>query len=184
VLLLAVTTAVSEDLVLVMLGREYVRAIPVVPVVALAFAFQGLYLLTSIGLNLSGQTQYYAVSTFVAAGVGLLTGWLTMSRAGAIGAAYAVLASFMTQAAVALIFARRQFPIPYESRRLVHVLAAGLIATAVAMAVVPEISPIAGLLSRAIVTFGVYAGLLWTTGFLRPTERAFVSESLAGLVRR
>jgi hypothetical protein len=64
------------------------------------------------------------------------------------------------------------------------VLAAGLIATAVAMAVVPTLSPIAGLLSRTIVTLGVYAGVLWTTGFLRPSERAFVSESLAGFVRR
>ena len=112
-----------------------------VPVVAVAFAFQGLYLLTSIGLNLSSQTQYYAVSTFVAAAVGLLTGALLIPRLGALGAAYAVLASFMTQAVVALIFARRLFPIPYETRRLVHVLAAGLVATAAAIVVVPALPP-------------------------------------------
>jgi O-antigen/teichoic acid export membrane protein len=180
----AVTTAVSEDLVLLMLGPAYVRAIPVVPVVALAFAFQGLYLLTSIGLNLSSQTKYYVVSTFVAAAVGLLTGWFTMARAGALGAAYAVLASFMTQAIVALLFARRHFPIPYEGRRLVHVLAAGLTATAAATVLVPTLSPLVGLLSRSIVTVAVYGGVLWSTGFLRPTERAFLGEALAGFARR
>lgn len=184
VLLVAATTAVSADLVLLMLGGEYVKAIPIVPVVAVAFAFQGLYLLTSIGLNLSSQTQYYAVSTFIAAAVGLLTGSLLIPRLGALGAAYAVLASFMTQAVVALILARRLFPIPYESRRLVLVLSSGLVATAVAIVLVPSLPPIAGLFVRSAITVGTYAGLLLVTGFLRPSERAFMKEALAGLVRR
>ncbi len=184
VLLVAATTTASADLVLLMLGREYASAVPIVRVVAVAFAFQGLYLLTSIGLNLSSQTQYYAVSTFVAAAAGLLTGWLLIPRVGALGAAYAMLTSFVIQSVVALILARRVFPIPYESRRLVHVIAAGLAATAAAMLLVPALPPVAGLIVRPAVTVGTFACLLLATGFLRLSERAFLRETLEGLVRR
>jgi hypothetical protein len=44
--------------------------------------------------------------------------------------------------------------------------------------------PIAGLLARATTTVGVYAALLWLSGFFRPTERAFLRELIGRLRRR
>ena len=71
VLLVAGTTAVARDVILVMLTPEYLGALPVVPLIAIGIAFQGVYLLTSIGLNLTSRTEFYPVSTIAAALVGL-----------------------------------------------------------------------------------------------------------------
>ena len=43
--------------------------------------------------------------------------------------------------------------------------------------------PIAGLFVRGLTTVVLYAGLLWISGFLRPTERAFLVEMRTRLRR-
>ena len=180
-LLVAGTAAVAADLVHLMLSPEYVDAIPVVPLIALGLAFQGVYLMTSIGLNLTNRTEYYPAATFAAAAVGLTTGFVLMPRYGAIGAAIAFLLSFVTQAAVAFAFSRAFYPIGYESGRILRIVVAGIAAVIVARSL-PSMSPVAGLLARGTATVVVYVGILWTTGFLRPTERAFLRE-VAGRLR-
>jgi hypothetical protein len=43
--------------------------------------------------------------------------------------------------------------------------------------------PLAGLLLRSAVTTVAYLALLWVGGFLRPTERGFLRETVARLAR-
>lgn len=176
VLLVAGTVAVARDVVLVMLTPAYLGAAPVLPIVAVGLAFQGAYLLTSIGLNLSGRTEFYPVATFAAAGVGLTAGVLLMPRYGAMGAAAAFLLSYAVQAVAAGLFARRFYRIPYETGRLARIAGAGLTAALVALWVVPPLPPLAGLLTRGATTVAVYVLCLWATGFLRTTERLAVRE--------
>lgn len=175
VLLVAGTTAVARDLVLVMLTPAYLPAIDVLPIVAVAMAFQGLYLLTSIGLNLTSRTEFYPVATMTAAVVGLGAGAVLMPQFGVIGAAVALLLAYMTQTSVAYVFARRLYPIPYEWGRLARVIIAGVLA-AVTARLLPDMPPVAGLIVRGTTAVGVFVGLLWMTGFLRATERAFLRE--------
>ncbi len=113
-LLVAGITAVAADLVLLLTNRTYEGAALIVPLIALGIACQGVYLLTSIGLNLSSQTKSYPVSTFAAAAVGLGTGVILMPLYGAKGAAIAFLLSYVTLAAVAGYFAHRHYPMTYE----------------------------------------------------------------------
>lgn len=176
VLLAAGTAAVARDAVLVMLTPDYLAAAPVLPIVAVGMALQGTYLLTSIGLNLSSRTEFYPVATFAAAVVGLGGGVLLMPRYGAVGAAAAFAASYAVQVAVALTFARRFYPIPYETGRLFRIAGAGVAAAATGLWAVPDLPPVLGLLVRGTTTVGVYLGLLWSTGFLRPSERRFFAE--------
>lgn len=178
VLIVAGTTAVARDAVLVLLTPEYLPAVPVLPIVAVGMAMQGVYLLTSIGLNLTSRTEFYPASTIAAAIVGLGGGAVLMPRFGITGAAVALLAAYATQATVAYAFARRLYPIPYEWARIARVAAAGVVA-AIGARLLPEMPPLAGLLARGAATAGLFVGLLWITGFLRATERAFVREQLA-----
>ena len=177
VLLVAGTTAVARDVVLVMLTPDYLPAVGVLPIVALAMACQGAYLLTSIGLNLTSRTEFYPVATMLAAVVGLLAGFVLMPAWGVMGAATALLAAYVVQTSVAFAFARRFYPIPYEWSRLGRIVAAGVIAAGVARSL-PDMPPIAGLLARGSTTVLLFTGLLWATGFLRGTERAFLQEHL------
>lgn len=184
VLIAAGTTAVARDLVLLMLTPQYLDAIPIVPIIAIGLAFQGFYLLTSIGLNISSRTEYYPITTIIAAGVGLAAGVVLMPRYGALGAAWAFLLSFATQAAVGFVFARRLYPIPYEWGRLARIVAAGVVAAIVPLWIVPPVPPLLGLLSRGTLAVAVYSALLLATGFLRASERALLADMAARLKAR
>lgn len=180
-LLVAGTVAVSRDVILVMLTPDYLAAVPVVPLIAIGMAAQGIYLLTSIGLNLTSRTQYYPVATFAAAAVGLGGGLLLMPRMHMTGAALAFAASAITQAAVAFAFARQFYPISYEIGRLIRVVACGALAALAALWLVPALPPVASLALRALSTVATFAALLALSGFFRKTERAFVGQLVARL---
>ncbi len=184
VLLVAGTTAVARDVILVMLKPEYLDALPVVPIVAIAIALQGVYLLTSIGLNLTSRTEFYPLSTITAAGVGFAVGLVLVPRYGLIGAAVTVLVSYLTLAVVAFVFAQRQYAIHYEIGRLARVIASGVAAALAALWLLPDLRPVAGLFLRGLICVAVYGALLWATGFFRTSEIAFLREITARWRRR
>lgn len=175
VLLVAGTTAVAREVILVVLTPDYLPAVPVLPVVAVAMALQGIYLLTSIGLNLTSRTEFYPIATMTAAVVGLGSGAMLMPAMGVTGAAVALLLACATQTGVAYLFARRLYPIPYEWFRLAKVIGAGLLATLAALWL-PEMPSLVGLGARGATALAVFVGLLGISGFLRGTERAFLRE--------
>jgi O-antigen/teichoic acid export membrane protein len=175
VLLVAGTAAIAADLVRALTPDSYKDAALVVPLIALGIAFQGVYLLTSIGLNLTSQTKYYPVSTFTAAAVGLSSGLVLMPRYGVVGAASAYVLSYVTLAVVAGHFAQRHYSMTYEGGRIARVIIAGLAAAAAGWAL-PAMSPVVGILARGATTVIGFAGLLWVGGFLRPAERAWLLE--------
>jgi O-antigen/teichoic acid export membrane protein len=184
-LLVAGLAAITPDLIrLLTMTRPwsdaaYAQTAVVVPLIALGIAFQGVYLLTSIGLNLTSRTRYYPVAAFAAAGVGLGSGVILMPRFGAVGAAVAFLLSYITLAATAGVFAQRHYAVHYDGARLIRVLVAAVAAMLAGM-LLPGMPHLAGFLARGTAVVAVFTGLLWVTGFLRPTERAI----LGGVARR
>ncbi|MEO6223971.1 MAG: polysaccharide biosynthesis C-terminal domain-containing protein, partial [Vicinamibacterales bacterium] len=129
-ILVAGSVAVGPDLIRFLTPDAYQDAGLVVPLIALGIALQGVYLLTSIGLNITSQTQYYPASTFAAAAVGLGSGLWLMPRYGIEGAALAFVLSYFTLALVAGFFSNRQYPMAYERGRIARVVIAGVIAGA------------------------------------------------------
>jgi O-antigen/teichoic acid export membrane protein len=177
-LLLAGITAIAGDLVLLMTNQAYESAAIVVPLIALGIVWQGVYLLTSIGLNLTSQTRYYPVSTMAAAGIGLGSGAILMPRFGAVGAAIAFVLSYVTLALVAFHFSRRYYPIRLEIGRIVRLVVAATIAAAAGTGL-PDVSPLTGVVLRGTVVVAVFLGLLWGSGFLRASERAVLGILIA-----
>ena len=180
-LLVAGTTAVAHDVILLMLRPEYLPAARIIPFIALGMGFQGTYLLTSIGLNLTSRTEFYPVATFAAAGVGLTSGVWLMPRYGAMGAAIAFMLSFATQALVAFVLAQRFYPVRYEVGRLARIVVSAAVATSVAIWIVPPMQALAGFLARGTTTVALYIAGLWISGFFRATEIAFAREMIARL---
>ncbi|MEO8480729.1 MAG: lipopolysaccharide biosynthesis protein [Acidobacteriota bacterium] len=183
VLLVAGTTSVARDLILLLLKPDYLAALPVVPLIACAFAIQGVYQLTSIGLNLTSRTEFYPVSTIAAALVSVALGLWLIPAHGLVGAAVTVLLSYATQAIVAFVLAQRVYHVRYEHSRLARVIAAGVLAS-IAGLVLPSMPPLAGLAARGLTTVVVFVGVLWMSGFLRGSERAFVREVWTRVRRR
>ncbi|HSC26188.1 MAG TPA: lipopolysaccharide biosynthesis protein [Vicinamibacterales bacterium] len=178
-LMTAGLSAIGGDLLALVVGPPYVPAADVVTWTAVGVLFQGAYLLTSIGLNITKNTQYYAASTAVAAAVNVLLNFALIPRFGLMGAAWANAVAYAVQAALAFRFSQQVYPVAYESRRIAAVASAGLIGFLAARAL-PSMPPAAGVLVRGLAVVAVYVALLGVTGFFRQDEL----RALAALRRR
>jgi O-antigen/teichoic acid export membrane protein len=175
-LMTAGLSAIAADLLPLMLHDEYPKyaaAPSVIPGIAVGVLLQGVYLLTSIGLNLTKKTGYYPVSTAVAAAASVLLNLALIPRFGILGAAWANAAAYGVQAALAYYFARRFYPIEYEWGRLVRVAAAALLGYLVARRL-PGMPPLGGVAARGATVVATMGGALWVTGFFQPAEMAIL----------
>ena len=168
-LMTAGLSAIAGDLLSVVTRGQYVEASGVVIWTAVGVFFYGVYLLTSIGLNITSHTQYYPVSTAIGAAVNIALNVLWIPRYGIIGAAWANGAAYAIQAAVAYHLSQRFYPVRYEYGRLARAVGAAALAYAAAR-VVPSMPPIARGLLRGLIVIAVMTGLLWITGFFNAEE--------------
>jgi O-antigen/teichoic acid export membrane protein len=140
---------------------------------------QGLYLLSSIGLNITKKTQYYPVATMTAAATNIGLNVLLIPQYGIIGAAWANGAAYAVQAGLGYALSQRFYPIAYEWGRITRVCLAGIVAYGVArllpsvhLAVDPRstLAPVPDLLLRGVAVIAVFVGLLAGTRFFQPDE--------------
>lgn len=173
VAILALTTAglsaIAADLLQAVTHGQYTAAAGVVAWTSVGVFLQGVYLMTSIGLNLTRSTQYYPVATTIAAVVNIGLNFALIPRYGIMGAAYANAIAYATQAGLAYRFSQRVYPMSYERGRLARVVAAAVLAYLAARAF-PEMHPVAGVLVRGTTVVVVMAAALWAGGFLRKEE--------------
>jgi O-antigen/teichoic acid export membrane protein len=169
VLLTAGLAATAADLLALVVGDAYAGGAAVVRWTAVGVLLQGVYLLTSIGLNITGNTRYYPVSTLAGAACNVGLNFALIPRFGIIGAAWASAAGYGVQTAVAYAFSRRFYPIPYERARLTRVAASAAAGYVVAL-LVPPTGALAGLLLRGSTVVLIMGTLLAVSGFFRPGE--------------
>jgi O-antigen/teichoic acid export membrane protein len=178
-LLTAGVSAIAGDLVRLMTVPAFYDAARVVPFIALGVAFEGVYLLTSIGLNITKRTVYYPIATGAAAATSIAANLLLIPRFGAIGAAIATALAYAVLAGVAGFFAQRVYPREYELRRIALLVLTGLAAYVAAAVFVPWIERAwLGLLVRGTVVVIVFAGGTLATGIISAAERRQVRGRL------
>jgi O-antigen/teichoic acid export membrane protein len=151
---------------------------------AVGVLLQGVYLLTSIGLNITKRTQYYPVATIAAAGTNVVLNFVLIPRYGIVGAGWANAAAYGVQAALGFMFSQRFYPIAYEWGRLARVSAFSLLAYAVAH-LLPSVrltgvsarswlAPMPDILLRGATVVAVYVGMLAVSGFFNANELALL----------
>jgi len=168
-LLTAGLAAIADDLLALVVGPAYAAGGGVVAWTAIGVLLQGVYLLTSIGLNITKHTQYYPVSTIAGAACNVALNFVLIPRFGIIGAAWANAAAYGVQAVVAYSLSQRFYPIQYEVGRLTRVGAAALIAYGASRAI-PFTGALAGVLLRGSTIVVVMPALLAATGFFQQDE--------------
>ncbi len=171
VLMTAGLSATASDLVRGATMAGYFQAARVVPWIAIGVTFQGVYLLTSIGLNITKHTEYYPVATGVAAGVNIAANASLIPRYGILGPAYANVLSYAVLAAISMYFSRRFYPISYEWGRVARAVLAGIVGYLLATMPIPMrlYAPL-GVAVRGSIVLGAYFACLAATGFFRPRE--------------
>ena len=148
---------------------DYVPAADVITWTAVGVFFQGVYLLTSIGLNITKNTQYYPASTMAAAAANIGLNLGLVPRFGMMGAAWANAIAYAIQALLAFRFSQRFYPVEYEARRIATLAGAALAACLIARAL-PGMPPVAGVLVRGATVVVLYAAALGVAGFFRADE--------------
>jgi len=165
-------SAIAFDLLRLVL-RGFAQAAPVVPWIAIGVTFQGVYLLTSIGLNITKRTRYYPIATGITAAVNVGCNIVLIPRYGILGPAYSNVISYATLAAISMYFSQRCYPISYEWNRLARVVLAGVIAYGLATWPLPALMhSLVGVLVRATIVAVAFPGCLALTGFFRNRELA------------
>ena len=168
-LMTAGLSAIARDLLDVMTGGRFVDAAPVVTWTAVGVLFYGVYLLTSIGLNITKNTRYYPVSTAVGAAVNVGLNLALIPPYGMLGAAWANAAAYAVQSGIAFHFSQRFYRIDYEHGRIARALGAALLGYAAARAL-PDLPATADILVKGLTVPVVMAALLWATGFFNAAE--------------
>jgi O-antigen/teichoic acid export membrane protein len=149
---------------------------------AVGVLLQGIYLLTSIGLNITKQTQFYPIATSAAAATNVGLNFLLIPRFGIVGAGWANAAAYALQAGLGFVFSQRFYPIRYEWGRLARIAVFAVIAYLAARALPPVhlagvsarswMAPLPEILLRGSTVVAVYGGLLALTGFFHTEELA------------
>jgi O-antigen/teichoic acid export membrane protein len=168
-LMTAGLSAIGSDLLALMAKPDFAAASGIITWTAIGVLLQGVYLLTSIGLNITKNTRYYPVATTAAAVTNVGLNFVLIPRFGIIGAAWANGAAYAVQAVVAFRFSQRVYPVAYEWGRLARVAAAALLAYGCAR-MLPSMPPALGVLARGGTVVAVFTALLAATGFLRSDE--------------
>jgi O-antigen/teichoic acid export membrane protein len=168
-LMTAGLAAIARDLLDIVTRGVFVGAAGVVAWTAVGVFFYGIYLLTSIGLNITRQTQYYPVSTLAGAATNIGLNILLIPRYGIIGAAWANAAAYGLQAAIAFGLSQRLYPVDYEYGRLTRAIGAAAIAYLAAVQL-PGMPPFPAVVVRGTTVTVVMAVLLLMTGFFRADE--------------
>ena len=168
-LMTAGLSAIAADLLDVVTHGQYVAAAEVVTWTAVGVFFYGVYLLTSIGLNITSRTVYYPVTTAIGAGLNIGLNFALIPRFGIIGAAWANGAAYAVQAFLAFRFSQRFYPVRYEYGRVTRVVIAGLTAFVIARRL-PAMPPMLAVVARGTAVVVVMGALLWVTRFFNPEE--------------
>jgi O-antigen/teichoic acid export membrane protein len=177
--------AFAPVLIAVFTNAQYTDAVPIVGLLSLAAAAQGLYSTTAIGLNLAQRTGPIAWSTMAAAGASLMLNALLIPTFGILGAGAAALAANLLSTVLVYRAAQRAYPIPYEPLKVAAIWGAGLVCTAVA-----GVFYMAGdkpLWASLLLTVGlaiIYSASLFALRVITPRELAIARASLAGALAR
>lgn len=169
----------SRVLTQFVVGPAYREAWRVVPLVALAYAFNGIHYCLSPGVHIAGRTRWFPLLALASAALNLGLNFLLIPRLGMMGAAWATAAAFLFLALGTAALGQRYYPIDYEYGRLAKAAAAAAIVLFVGTRVAPDLSPFSVAWHMTIALAG-FPALLLATGFLTDRER----YALKSLFRR
>jgi O-antigen/teichoic acid export membrane protein len=105
-----------------LIERHFLPGLVVVPIILLAYLFNGIYVNLQAGLYIEEKTKYFPIVTGAGALVNVAANLLLIPALGIVGAALATLASYLVMAAGIFIFAQKFYKIEYEYGKILKIL--------------------------------------------------------------
>jgi O-antigen/teichoic acid export membrane protein len=106
-----------------LIEKHFLPGLVVVPIILLAYLFNGIYVNLQAGLYIEEKTKYFPYVTGAGALVNVAANIVLIPILGIVGAALATLASYMVMAAFLFHFAQKFYRVPYEYGKIAKILA-------------------------------------------------------------
>ena len=175
--------ALAPELVQLMAAPEYHAAAVVVPIVALAGLAEGVRYVFTIGISFQKRPLIRSAAMGVGALVNVVLNILLIPRLGMVGAAWAMLAGFVTLVAIEFEVSRRFYPIAYQNVRFAKLVGVVVVLYVVA-GLVPPGAPLPAAAEKTALLVVGYPLLLWLSRFFEPAELEHARRAVAGVRRR
>jgi O-antigen/teichoic acid export membrane protein len=102
--------------------KHFLPGLVVVPIILLAYLFNGIYVNLQAGLYIEEKTKYFPYVTGAGAIINVAVNLLLIPILGIVGAALATLASYLVMAAGLFIVAQKFYKIDYEYGKILKIL--------------------------------------------------------------
>jgi O-antigen/teichoic acid export membrane protein len=107
-------SVVIKDVIGFMAAPDFRSAYHIVPLIALAYVFQGMAYYLQTGMLIEKKTIYMGIMGFIGATINIALNFLLIPSFKGMGAAWATALSFLAMAILAYAFSQRTYPIPYR----------------------------------------------------------------------
>lgn len=97
-----------------LIGDEYWMGLSIVPVLLMAYLFQGWYVNFSAGVFIGEKTKELAKITFIGASITIALNLLLVPNFGMMGSAVATLSSYLSMAMILLYYSKKSLNVPYS----------------------------------------------------------------------
>ena len=156
-------------LVRLLAAPEFFDAHEAVGPLATGITLYALYLVLVVVLGRTGRTEYNFPATIAATGANIGLNIALVPPLGIVGAAVALIGSYVVVLVLMYAFTQRLFPVPYEWPRLALIVAVAAALVAAGELLLPTEGAL-GLLTRAALWLS-YPLVLWAARFPTPEER-------------
>ena len=116
-----------EDLVKIeiagrtLLGADFIGGLSIVPIILLAYLFNGLYMNFTAGIYIEEKTKYFPLVTISGAVVNVAVNFTLIPTYGIMGAAWATLASYIVMASGLFLVSQKFYKIDYEYSKILKI---------------------------------------------------------------
>jgi O-antigen/teichoic acid export membrane protein len=142
--------------------------------ISAAVTLYALYMVMVVILGRTGRTEFNLPAAISALAVNVVLNLILVPSMGIVGAALALVISYLVVIVLMYAFTQRLFPVPYQWGRLARVVLTAAILVGVGEAVMPT-SGLLGFLGRGVL-FVAYPLLLFLSGFFTDGERAWIAR--------
>jgi O-antigen/teichoic acid export membrane protein len=142
--------------------------------ISAAVTLYALYMVMVVILGRTGRTEFNLPAAISALVVNVVLNLILVPAMGIVGAALALVASYLVVIVLMYAFTQRLFPVPYQWGRLARVVLTAAALVGIGEALVPT-SGLVGFLVRGLL-IAAYPLLLWVTGFFTDGERAWIAR--------
>ncbi|UCH65569.1 MAG: polysaccharide biosynthesis C-terminal domain-containing protein, partial [Ignavibacterium sp.] len=109
------------------LNASYWPAYQITPIITFAYVLFGMRLVTSLGLYLTRQTKYVAITTVFVAILNIALNIIFIPKYGMLAAAYSTLISFAVLYLLSEYYSNRFYQISYDHKRILIVISLGIV---------------------------------------------------------